>query len=364
VFDRVSRQATTIAIIAIFGLSAAAATTAGAGAPMVPSADTRALSPHAEPTGPPVARLAEPLPTPPATTERVSVGDNEVQGNAGSGGVTDLVDQSNGDQAISADGRWVAFVSAATNLIPGTDLAPGRLYLRDRQNGTTTAIPFFGRGGIWPPNVTAAEPSISADGSVVAFTAIAAGTTSGIAGPTGPTPYVLAWDRLTNTTTIVSMDAGGTAVPGFQPSVSGDGRYVAYTQWAPPPTPTPTVAPQSPVLTSLTITAPPRDPNDGRFYVFAPAAPCEPDRATFSVVASDPDGTVAAVTLFYQPTGLGEGSIPMSPAGGNTWTITLVAVNGWPSGPIAYSAQARDNQGNLSSRLFGSSVLYLGECIL
>jgi hypothetical protein len=311
--------------------------------------------------------LAEPLPTPPATTERVSVGDNEGQGNAGSGGVTDLVDQSNGDQAISADGRWVAFVSTATNLIPGTDLAPGRLYLRDRQNGTTSAIPFFGRGGIWPPNVIAAEPSISADGGVVAFTAIAAGTTTGIAGPTGPTPYVLVWDRQTNTTTIVSMDAGGTAVPGFQPSVSGDGRYVAYTQWAAPtapPTPPPTATPDTtgPLLTNLTITGA-SICNGNQFCIF-PNPPCgPPNSATISVTATDPSG-VTTVRLWYRYGFSGGYSQASVSRNGDAWSGDI-GVGGVGANQVDYYWEAYDSLGNRSVLGWNSNrVLRVEGCIL
>jgi len=174
------------------GLAATGSAVAGRNAGAQSPADHLAAVRQPPPTA--AGRLAEPVPTPPGTTERVSIADGEAQGNALSGGVSTLIESANGDQAISADGRWVAFVSSASNLTPGTNQLPGRLYLRDRVNGATSAVPWID-GGALPQGFVAAEPAISADGGVVAFTVIVSGGGSGIFSGSQPTPYVFAWDR-------------------------------------------------------------------------------------------------------------------------------------------------------------------------
>src|SRR5207244_4860641 len=63
------------------------------------------------------------------TTERVSVDSAGNQGNAGSSGV-----------GISGDGRFVAFTSSATNLVPGDTNSVADVFVRDRQTGTTERV--------------------------------------------------------------------------------------------------------------------------------------------------------------------------------------------------------------------------------
>jgi hypothetical protein len=317
-------------------------------------------APVTEPAGAVVAQLAEPIPTPPGTTQRQSVGDDEAQANTQSGGATELIAAANGDQAISADGRWVAFVSTASNLIPGTTQPPGRVYLRDRLNGTTTALPFVGRGG-WPTTVTAAEPAISADGGVVAFTAIVVGTVGGIAGPTGAQPYVVAWDRTTNVTELVSMDGAGSAVPGFQPAVSGDGRFVTYTQWAAPAV-TPPPDTTGPFLSNLTITG--AGVCYGNQFCIYPNPPCGPPHAgTVSVTATDPAG-VGQIQLWYRyGFSGGYASAPLSRTG-DTWSGTI-GVGGVGLNQIDYYWEAFDSLGNRSVLSWtGDRILRVEGCIL
>src|SRR5688572_24091469 len=64
----------------------------------------------------------------PGVTERVSV---DSAGNEGN--------QASGISAISGDGRFVAFGSAATNLIPGGNLS-GNIFVHDRQTGITEIV--------------------------------------------------------------------------------------------------------------------------------------------------------------------------------------------------------------------------------
>jgi len=298
-----------------------------------------------DPAGSAASLALDVLATPPATTERISVGADGRQGNDASGGVSAVFEAMNPDQAISADGRWVAFASRATNLVPGETHPGGGLFLRDRQAGSTGSIPWIG-GGPFPTSVTAAEPSISADGAVVAFTVVVSGTSTGAIFAPTTLPYVLAWDRATNLTEIVSVSDTGSPTPGYQPSVSADGRYVAYTQWFVDKTP--------PVLSNLTASATHIGGCSG------------PNSTTISVTATDADSTVSSVTLYYTPLGGSTLSQPMAPAGGNVWQYTIERDPFWSTGQITYRVQAVDSHGNVSALLFPNSAneLFNEPCIL
>lgn len=298
------------------------------------------------------------LPEPPATTTRVSVGDDERQSNGASGGANRLINAPGPDQVISADGRWVAFASAATNLVPGTRTPFGGIFLRNRETNSTSAIPWIG-GGVFPDNVTAAEPAISADGGVVAFTAIVEGVQipGAILATKGALPFVLVWDAQTGVTEVASFAPNGDPTPGYQPTVSGDGRYVAYTQWfIPEPDTTP------PAVSNVHVTSPGPDQNDGKHYFFGQTAQCTPHQATIQATVTEEESGIASVTLFYQPQGSGVLSLPMTSIGSNVWSVDILNT-GWNQGPVAYWVQARDGTGNLSGNVFGSDVLENGSCI-
>ncbi|PZS25513.1 MAG: hypothetical protein DLM59_20035, partial [Pseudonocardiales bacterium] len=89
-------------------------------------------------------------------TRRISYSGTGVQGNAES-------DQN----AISADGRYVVFESFASNLVPGDTNSRIDVFLRDWQAGVTRRISYSGTGA--PGNNDSADPAISADGRYVAF---------------------------------------------------------------------------------------------------------------------------------------------------------------------------------------------------
>lgn len=312
---RSSHRATVAVAVALCIVAIGAATVVGRSQPPRP-AD-------------PVPLVAgSPLPEPPGTTARVSVGDEEQQADGPSGGVSAILTAMNGDQAISADGRWVAFTSAATNLIPNEPRAAGGIYLRDRQSGATVAIPWVD-GNAFPGGVSAAEPAVSGDGGVVAFTVISNGATRGVGLP-ATTPYVLAWDRLTGLTELVSVDANLRPTPGYQPSISTDGRYVAYTQWFVDRTPTDTTPPSL-----FGMSANPTCIDDG-----SPSS-------VISVSATDDRG-LASVTLNYQKPGdLTVFTVPMSNTSGNLWQGTIQKNFLWQtSGNVNYWVVAVDTSGN------------------
>ena len=128
--------------------------------------------------------------------------------------------------AISSDGRYVAFLSAATNLVvPDTNGFPD-IFVRDRQLGLTERI--TGVGGVPQPNNFSRGIVISGDGRYVAFETTA---TNQFAGDSNGASDVFRFDRQTLALQLVSINSAGTGVANAasnDPQLSGDGRYVAF----------------------------------------------------------------------------------------------------------------------------------------
>ncbi|HEX7181243.1 MAG TPA: hypothetical protein VF756_05330 [Thermoanaerobaculia bacterium] len=141
--------------------------------------------------------------------------------------------------ALSADGHYVAFLSKATDLVAGqtTNNSDYNVFLFDRVAGATTlvshassSVTATGNAGA-PSQQTLYQPAVSADGNYVAFTSRA---TDLIAGQTDTNSGddVFLWERATGTITLVSRASAsattaGNAASDF-PSISADGRYVVY----------------------------------------------------------------------------------------------------------------------------------------
>lgn len=189
-------------------------------------------------------------------TELVSVSSAEKQGNGFSGPPT-----------ISGDGRYVAFWSGASNLVPGDRNGAGDVFVRDRLTGTTervsvswsgkegkAAVPYEeDQGPAYVPSV-----SISSDGRYVAFashleglvphdenacvdatTYTGAGFLSNYPLPGTPVPGpavlfpcrdIFVRDRVKHTTERVSASSDGVESNGDSSSafISSNGRYVAF----------------------------------------------------------------------------------------------------------------------------------------
>jgi len=152
------------------------------------------------------------------TTERVSVDSNGLEAN----GVSQ-------ESSTSADGRYVAFMSYSTNLVPNDTNASSDIFVRDRVLGTTERVS-VGTGGI-EGNSTSRFPSISADGRFVAFSSYSSNL---VAGDTNGQPDVFVHDRQTGTTVRASLSNGGQEGNGGSqlPSISANGRFVAFTSVA------------------------------------------------------------------------------------------------------------------------------------
>src|SRR4028119_1476418 len=152
------------------------------------------------------------------TITRVSVDSAGNQGNSFSG-----------FPSISADGRFVAFSSGASNLVPGDTNNTGDIFVRDRLTNTTTRVSVDSAGN--QANSDSNSPSISADGRFVAFYSDASNI---VPGDTNSNRDIFVRDRLTNTTTRVSLDSAGNQANNSSrdPSISADGRFVAFVSFA------------------------------------------------------------------------------------------------------------------------------------
>jgi Tol biopolymer transport system component len=152
------------------------------------------------------------------TTERVSVAGNGTQANDFSY-----------FPSISADGRYVAFNSPASNLVPGDTNTVGDVFVRDRVAGTTERVSVSSAGV--QADLGSFDLAISGDGRYVAFASFAMNL---VPGSTGFRPNVFRHDRVTGSTVLVSASLAGAPGNGSSGGVaiSGDGRYVAFTSGA------------------------------------------------------------------------------------------------------------------------------------
>lgn len=128
--------------------------------------------------------------------------------------------------AIGADGRYVFFTSQATNLVPGDTNGKADLFVYDT---ATTSIERLGLGpGGVEPNGDASQPFVTPDGRFVAFASAASNL---VAGDTNNISDVFLLDRATATVTRVSVasDGGATNTPASPRGISADGRRVSFT---------------------------------------------------------------------------------------------------------------------------------------
>jgi len=152
------------------------------------------------------------------TTFRVSVSSSGNQGNnLSNGGV------------ISGNGRLVAFASKASNLVPGDTNDRIDVFVHDTLYRTTEIVSISSTGAIG--NGDSSEPSISHEGSVVAFSSLA--TNLG-RGDTNGVKDIFVRLRDGRSTTRVSLNRDGVQgnAVSEEPTVSGNGRWIAFTSLA------------------------------------------------------------------------------------------------------------------------------------
>ena len=128
--------------------------------------------------------------------------------------------------AISADGRYVSFSSWADNLVPGDVNFSDDIFVRDRLSGTTELVS-IATSGAQEHGICDLSSSISADGRYVAFVSSASDL---VPGDTNGVSDTFLRDRQRGTTERVSVASDGTQGNGNcdGSSVSADGRYVAF----------------------------------------------------------------------------------------------------------------------------------------
>ncbi|MBS1793312.1 MAG: VCBS repeat-containing protein [Acidobacteria bacterium] len=140
--------------------------------------------------------------------------------------------------SISADGRYVAFYSTATDLVGGLTVIGGtaNVYVRDTLTGTTRCLSVTGAGSV-TGNQSSFDPLITPNGRYVLFISLA---TNLVANDTNGKDDIFRYDLLTNQIELVSVNAAGTAsgnndsgdIPSSSQSrrfdTSDDGRFVAF----------------------------------------------------------------------------------------------------------------------------------------
>ena len=152
------------------------------------------------------------------TTARESVAADDTEGNRDSS-----------LPASSADGRFVAFMSAASNLVADDRNTVNDIFLRDRSDGTIRRVSVSTSGG--EGNLQSSDPDVTPDGRYVAFSSEASTLVSG---DTNRNWDVFRHDTTTGETIRVSVSSNG--IQGDAGSVharmSADGRYIGFWSYA------------------------------------------------------------------------------------------------------------------------------------
>jgi Tol biopolymer transport system component len=149
-------------------------------------------------------------------TERVSIASSGAQANGRST-----------MPSISADGRFVAFISEASNLVSGDTNHLPDIFVRDRQAHTTERVNIASDGR--QANDATYDPTISDDGHFVAFSSFA---TNLVSDDTNGSSDVFVHDRQTRITKKVSVSTDGSPGNGTSSSISTSGRFVVFSSSA------------------------------------------------------------------------------------------------------------------------------------
>jgi Tol biopolymer transport system component len=131
--------------------------------------------------------------------------------------------------SISADGRYVAFVSRATNLVAADTNGLADVFVRDRTSGITirdsvSSTGAQSSGSSWLDS----DRSLSADGRYLVFRS---GSSNLVLGDTNARDDVFLRDRVSGTTTRVSVDSGAMQATGGDsgwPAISNDGAWIVF----------------------------------------------------------------------------------------------------------------------------------------
>ena len=134
---------------------------------------------------------------------------------------------------VSADGAWVAYASLATNLVTGQSDANGGadVFLFSRASGTSALVSHASSSATTAANAPAAEHALSADGSWLAWSSAANNVVAGVTDANGASD-VFAQPRATGLSLLVSRAAGAPATAAdaasTQPTLAANGNSVAF----------------------------------------------------------------------------------------------------------------------------------------
>ncbi len=126
--------------------------------------------------------------------------------------------------SISGEGRFIAFRSAASDLVAGDTNSRHDVFVRDRTAGTTVRVSVATGGD--QADGHSMDPSISSDGRFVAFRSTA---TNLVAGDTNGRSDIFVHDRVTSETARVGEPSGGQSNgTSAAPSLSGNGAWIVF----------------------------------------------------------------------------------------------------------------------------------------
>jgi hypothetical protein len=137
-----------------------------------------------------------------------------------------IVNNVAGKREISDDGRYVAFTSSATNLLPTSNNGKAQVYVKDMATGLVTRASVDGSNAVG--NDASSAPSLSGNGRVVAFLSLAANFSPL---STSHTTQIFVRDLDAASTTLDSVSSAGAPVlssPASSPALSFDGHYLAF----------------------------------------------------------------------------------------------------------------------------------------
>ena len=156
--------------------------------------------------------------------ERVSVSTAGQQGNDDSDG-DDYFRFRVGSVSISADGRCVAFTSWASNLVAGDTNERADVFIHDRQTASTERVSLAGSGA--QADGRSGSPALSGNGRYIAFSSTA---TNLVPSDTNGHEDIFVRDRFAGTTERISVNTNGDGANSFSwlPAISADGRRVAF----------------------------------------------------------------------------------------------------------------------------------------
>jgi Tol biopolymer transport system component len=130
--------------------------------------------------------------------------------------------------SLSSDGRFVAFTSTADDLVVGDTNGARDVFVRDLQTGVTTRVSIASDGSESEGPSDSSAASLSADGRFVSFTSAASDL---VVGDTNEVRDAFVHDRQTSETIRVSVDSGGSEADlgsRLYCVISADGRFVAF----------------------------------------------------------------------------------------------------------------------------------------